>query len=39
MKFSLTALALPVAVQAAHFSKSDYASGIIHQKLMKLKTV
>lgn len=39
MKFSVAALALPIAVQAAHFSKSEYASGQIHQKLMKLKTV
>jgi hypothetical protein len=39
MKLSIAALALPVAVQAAHFSKSEYASGQIHQKLMKIKTV
>ncbi|KAI4611112.1 hypothetical protein J4E83_008055 [Alternaria metachromatica] len=38
MKFSLAVLALPVAVQAAHYSKSEYASGAIHQKLMKLKS-
>jgi choice-of-anchor B domain-containing protein len=37
MKFSLAVLALPIAVQAAQFSKSEYASGAIHQKLMKLK--
>ncbi|KAL6168444.1 hypothetical protein ACJQWK_06088 [Exserohilum turcicum] len=37
MRFSLATLALPVAVQAAHFSKSEYASGAVHQKLMKLK--
>ena len=39
MRFSLAALALPIAVQAAHYSKAEYASGEIHQKLMKLKTV
>ena len=39
MKFSLAVLALPIAVQAAQFSKSEYASGAIHQKLMKLKAV
>jgi hypothetical protein len=39
MKFTLAALALPIAVQAAHYSQSEYESGAIHQKLMKLKTV
>jgi hypothetical protein len=38
MKFTLATLALPVAVQAALYSKSEYASGAVHQKLMKLKT-
>jgi hypothetical protein len=37
MKFSLAALALPIAVNAALYSKADYASGTVHQKLMKLK--
>jgi hypothetical protein len=37
MKFSLATLALPVAVNAALYSKADYASGAVHQKLMKLK--
>lgn len=39
MKFSLAALALPIAVNAAHYSSSEYASGAVHQKLMKLKSV
>ena len=39
MKLTVAALALPIAVQAAHFSKSEDVSGQIHQKLMKLKTV
>lgn len=38
MKFSLATLALPLAANAASFSKSEYASGAVHQKLMKLKT-
>jgi hypothetical protein len=38
MKFSLATLALPVVAHAASFSKSEYASGAVHQKLMKLKT-
>ncbi|KAF1946348.1 hypothetical protein EJ02DRAFT_500168 [Clathrospora elynae] len=37
MKFSLAALALPIAAQAAHYSSAEYAFGAIHQKLMKLK--
>jgi hypothetical protein len=38
MKFSLATLALPVAVNAALYSKADYTSGAVHQKLMKLKS-
>jgi hypothetical protein len=37
MKFSLATLALPIAANAAFFSSADYASGAVHQKLMKLK--
>jgi hypothetical protein len=37
MKFSLATLALPVAVNAALYSSAEYASGAVHQKLMKLK--
>jgi hypothetical protein len=38
MKFSLATLALlPIAANAAAYSKSEYASGAVHQKLMKLK--
>lgn len=39
MKFSLAALALPVAVNAAYYSAAEYASGAVHQKLMKMKNV
>tara|TARA_R110002003_G_scaffold126_38_gene11767 strand:+ start:2971 stop:3282 length:312 start_codon:yes stop_codon:yes gene_type:complete len=37
MRFSLATLVLPIAVNAAFYSSSDYASGAVHQKLMKLK--
>jgi hypothetical protein len=37
MKFSLATLALPIAVNAALYSSAEYASGAVHQKLMKLK--
>lgn len=38
MKFSLATLALPVVANAAFYSSSEYASGAVHQKLMKMKT-
>jgi hypothetical protein len=37
MKLSLATLALPVAVNAAFYSHSEYASGAVHQQLMNLK--
>ena len=39
MKFSLASFILPVAVTAAEYSAQEYASGAVHQHLMKLKTV
>lgn len=39
MRFSLAALALPVAANAAQYSSAEYASGQVHMKLMQTKTV